>query len=169
MNFKDLRHEFPEIPTLSEVVQKFGKKIHLFIELKTEYFPDLIKQKEILAQVLSTLNAVEDFHLIGLEPELFESFNNFPNKCYLLVATLNMKELSKVVIDKSWGGVTGHYLLLTKKMIKIHHEHGQLVGTGFPRNMNPLKREIHRGVDYIFTNHPEILKSSLEKLKGNIK
>lgn len=167
ITFKELRLQFPQVPSLSEVVQSFGKKVHFFVELKQEYFPDIIKQKEILRQVLESLNPVEDFHFMTLHEEVFKQFDNFPNPSYLLVAKFNLNVFSQTIIEQNWGGITGHYLLMKDQQIQKHHALNQIVGTGFPKNKNTLKREILRGVDYIFTNQPINLKKILKEMQRN--
>jgi glycerophosphoryl diester phosphodiesterase len=153
--FNQLRQEVPEIPTFKEVVSLAGGKTHLFIEIKEENYPMPQVQREKLETILSDLKPVDDFHLIGLSLEHLKVFNkSYDKKVNLMVAQTNTDEMSECSLDQDYAGVMGHYLLVDNEMISRHKKVGQKIGTGFCRNKNVLYREINRGVDWIFTNHP---------------
>lgn len=158
ISFQNLRSEVPEIPTLSEVVEEYGKKLHLFIELKEVNFSraDIYKRK--LQESLKNLEAGKDFHFLALSMTPILKLDAFDLKHYLLVANTNYQSLSEQTIAHGVGGITGHYLLFTNDYIQRHKEQNQLVGTGFIRTPNVLSRELKRDVDFIFTNHPWNLK-----------
>ena len=150
--FADLRDWVPAIPTLTELVAEFGGNTHLMIEIKEEEFPQLGQQREILFSQLSKLAPKKDYHFLALDPDLFERFDIQPRDCCLPVALTNMKALSEAALNMGYGGITGHFLLLTKNLQARHRERGQGIGPGFPRSRNSLYREINRGADWIFTN-----------------
>lgn len=152
--FSELREKIPEIPTLEEVVDQFGKKIHFFIELKDKEYIAIDKQKVILQNILSPLIAVEDYHFLSLGTRQFKLFNNFPDLAKIFVSEINVRKLSKIALVENYGGITGHYLLFTKKLLAKHHAAGQKVGTGFVKSKKLLIKEQSRGVDWIFTDHP---------------
>jgi len=161
--FEELRRQFPLIPSLREVVQSFGKKLHFFIELKDEDFSQLKKQKTILKKELQTLEPLKDFHFFSVTPSVFEKFNDFKKEAYIIVATTNIKDMSAVVEKNNYGGLAGHYFLLSEKILSLHKNRGRVVGTGYPKHKKSLHRELNRGVDYIFTNHPkELLDTFIE-------
>jgi glycerophosphoryl diester phosphodiesterase len=166
LSFDELRRSYPKIPSLVEVVKEFGGKIHLFIEIKTEFIIDLDKQKSILTEVLSTIEPVEDFHFLSLTEGNYHHYNHFPKGVYIMVATTNTNTTSNTVVKNNFAGVTGHYILLDSKIQLKHQSFNQQVGTGFPKGKNALKREINRGVDWVFTNHPKILNEFLIEMKG---
>ena len=148
----ELREAVPEVPTLAEVVARFGTSTHLMLELKDERFPDLAAQKRILREHLVGLEAGTDYHLLALDPTLFERFDIVEPRHCLPVAMTNMAAMSKAALDAGYGGVTGHFLLLTDAIRDRHLAAGQHAGTGFIRSANALAREIHRGMAWIFTN-----------------
>ena len=152
--FKDLRKEIPGIPTFDEVVDHFGKKLHLFIELKeADYSKSDIYNKNLL-QSLGKLSPGENFHFLALSMEPILKLKVFDTKFYLLVAETNYRNLSEKALEYNLGGISGHYLLFTNSILKKHQSQNQKVGTGFCRTKNSLAREVHRGADFIFTNHP---------------
>lgn len=153
-NFNDLRQEVPEIPTLEEVVDEFGGKIHFFIELKWEDYPSPQQQNSILLFILKNLNPGEDFHFLSLEPKVFDIFSTLPNKYKFLVALTNTKEMSEVALAHDFAGIMGHYLLVAPNIVADHLRAGQKLGTGYLRSSNLIDRELSRGVEYLFTNHP---------------
>ena len=154
LTYLELKKTIPEIPSLEEVVLKFGKKIHLFIEMKNEKFPNLVEKKDLLKKILEPLSPIHDFHIICLSVSPIQDFDLYDLKTYLLVADLNLLEMSRLALTNHYGGVTGHYLLSTQEVLAKHTEAGQKVGTGFIRTQACMKREINRDVEWLFTNHP---------------
>jgi glycerophosphoryl diester phosphodiesterase len=163
-SMRKLRREFPIIPSLDEVVAGFGRRLHLMIELKQEHFPAPQKQAECLLKMLKPLNAEHDFHLISFDPDLFKVFNGFPANTYLPIAGVRARSMSMQSIENSFGGITGHYLFITKLMIARHHRLFQKIGTGFIHSRNSLFREINRGVDWIFSNRAVYLQKLVNDL-----
>lgn len=158
ISFKNLRAELPQIPTLEEVVERFGKKIHFFIELKPANFDHIEIYNKSLKKILAGLNEKEDFHFLAQSIGLVLKFNAFSNDSYLLVSDINTKELSEQALSYRIGGLAGHYLLITDKVIQKHKNENQLIGTGYVRSKSSLSREFNREADFVFTNHPWFLK-----------
>jgi len=52
-----------------------------------------------------------------------------------------------------FGGIAGHFMVVDGGAVRRHHAAGQQVGTGYPRSLRVLVRELNRGVDWIFSNH----------------
>ncbi len=154
LSFADLRKFVPQIPTLKEVVNMYGQKIHFFVELKEEYFPSPVEQKKILSETLGPLRPLKDFHFLSLSMAPINIFDQYDKKAYFLVANFNIFDMSTQALMHDLGGVTGHYVLCSNDILRKHHTAGQKVGTGFIRTPNCLKREVEREADYIFTNHP---------------
>jgi glycerophosphoryl diester phosphodiesterase len=147
-----LRSECPEVPTLSEVIQKFGKKLHLMVEIKAENYPDPAQQNQILKQCFSAIEPQIDYHLMSLTPQMFDLVTFVPSFSFIPIAELNLSEFSRLALQKGLGGVAGHYLLLNNAMLDRHRAQNQKVGTGYPASRNCLFRELNRGVDWIFSN-----------------
>lgn len=165
LTFSDVRKKYPLIPSLEEVVVKFGGKIHFFVELKKEEFPELELKKERLNKILSPLKPGEDFHIFGLFDSVLLDFLIFDKKHYLTISTTNTTRVSATTIEQGLGGITGHYLLLSNKHFIEHKKLDHKVGTGFPRNKSALIKEINRGVDFIFTNHADSLLQAITEMK----
>jgi glycerophosphoryl diester phosphodiesterase len=151
-DFETLREQVPQVPTLEELVAEFGGTVHLMIEIKAETFPRLEEQKAVLGKILERLNPTEDYHFLALDPALFDAFDIKPSRACLPVGLTNIKDLSKVALERGYAGITGHFLLITEKMQKEHRLAGQKIGPGFPASRNALYREVNRGADWIFTN-----------------
>ncbi|MFT6632069.1 MAG: glycerophosphoryl diester phosphodiesterase [Bacteriovoracaceae bacterium] len=166
LTYLELRKAIPEIPSLEEVVVKFGKQIHLFIELKKENFSNLAEKKLLLQQILKPLSAIDDFHIICLSVSPIQDFDLFDLKTYLLVGDLNLLEMSQLALTNHYGGVTGHYLLSTQEVLDKHEDAGQKVGTGFIRTQACMKREMNRDVEWFFTNHPWNLIGIFESIES---
>ncbi len=147
-----LKQHIPQIPTLKEIIHKFGHRIHLMIEIKREYFPDPVQQNQILSDLLSPLTSCKDYHFLALDISVFEHLTFIPSPALLTVSEMNTKRLSRIVLRRKFGGITGHYLLVTDRLIEEHQKVNQEVGTGFISSKNALFREINRGVNWIFSN-----------------
>ena len=147
-----LKRRFPRIPTLGEVVARYGSHRHLMIEIKAAGRPDAPHQRQSLMQTLSGLAPGRDFHLMALEPWLLDRFDALPPAALIPIARMRVDHLSRQSVDKGWAGITGHLLPITRQTITRHHRRGQKIGTGFADSPRCLFREVSRGVDWIFTN-----------------
>ena len=163
---KELNSLCPAIPSLSEVIQKYSKKLHLMVEIKAESYPDPQQQNKIFNDCFAGLEPEVDFHLLSLTPEMFDQITFVPASAFLLVATLNLNQLSELAFVKDYGGVAGHYLLLTNAILAKHRKKGQKVGTGYPGSQNCLFREINRGIEWIFSNNAGELQAVINRLSS---
>ncbi len=150
--FSRLREAVPELPSLAEVIAEFGGHTHLMLELKAGDFPDPRRQRDILRQHLQRLAPGRDYHLLALDPALFELADFVPREHCLPVSELAVARLSDAAIESGFGGLLGHFLLLTEGVRRRHGRAGQRIGTGFIASRNSLFRELNRGVEWIFTN-----------------
>lgn len=163
VTFVELRKHCPEIPTLAEVIQRFGKKLHLMAEIKEEIYPDPVRQNQILKDCFSSLEPQSDYHLLSLSEKMFELIDFVPPSVFLPVSQLNYKHFSQMAVDNSFSGVAGHYLFLSKAYLNRHHAINQKVGTGYAGSRNCLFREINRGVDWIFSNNAAHVQAIVKK------
>lgn len=149
----ELCQRTPEIPTLRQLIAEFGGRVHLMIELKGE--PETYDKVRVaqLAANLSGLEPIRDYHLICLKTETLLRCEFAPRNACLPIAEFNCGELSRLALEKGFGGITGQYLLMNQSLLEAHHRAGQQVGTGFIGSKNVLYRELNRGVDWIFTDH----------------
>jgi glycerophosphoryl diester phosphodiesterase len=153
VEFDELRSLCPQVPLLSEVVATYGKKMHFMIELKAEIYPDPDRQNAIFKDCFSSLQPGTDYHLMSLAPEMFDLITFVSASTFIPIALLNMSKLSELALEKNYGGVAGHYLLLSNAVLKKHDRKDQRTGTGYPGSKNCLFREVNRGVEWIFSNN----------------
>ncbi len=70
----DLKKKFPAVPTLSEVIIRYGGKMHLMAEIKEEVYPDPAYQNSVLQDLFSSegvvtdISALKDWVVTQLEP-----------------------------------------------------------------------------------------------------
>ncbi|MEA3436453.1 MAG: glycerophosphodiester phosphodiesterase family protein, partial [Thermodesulfobacteriota bacterium] len=50
----DLKTKFPAVPSLSEVIIRYGGKLHLMVEIKEEVYPDPVYQNSLLQDLFSS-------------------------------------------------------------------------------------------------------------------
>ncbi len=148
----DLRRRVPWIPTLEELLAEFGGNTHLMLELKAEPFPRPELQRERLRALLAPWEPGRDYHLLALDPTLFQLFPVVPPRYCCPVAEENVTELLKITLESGYGGLGGHFLLLNDRVKQQLDVAECRLGTGFVASRNCLFRELNRGVEWIFSN-----------------
>ncbi len=151
--YSELKELMPLIPSLAELIERFGGKVHLMIEVKDEHYPDPQQQKDILKQILAGLRPGVAYHFLALVPILFQKVDFIPGKFHFAVAETNYTKLSRLSIDMNLGGLTGHFMLLGNDLKQRHELAGQKIGTGFISSRNCLFRELNRGIEWMFSNN----------------
>ena len=153
LSLAQLQQLVPEIPTLEQVVDQFGGRQHLMVELKGDELGAYSARAECLRETFSALEATTDYHFLALQTELFDLVGFAGTKACVPVAELNVAELGRIARERDYGGVCAQYLLLNSAVISRHQHLGQQVGSGFAASKYGLFREINRGVDWVFSNH----------------
>ena len=164
MTLAELKSRCPRVPSLAEIVQRYGKKIHLMIEIKAEHYPDPPGQNRILAELLSNLEPEKDYHLLSMQPEMFSLIQCVPRSAFLPVAHFNFSQLSKMAIAQNYSGLAGHYVLLTKSRLKKHKKLKQKLATGYVNSKNCLFRELNRNVEWMFSDNAVELQKVVNRL-----
>jgi|GEM_PF-58998 len=167
--FSTLRNAVPSLPKLSEVLSRYSGSmriqgsesppLHFMIELKGfkagkkhGWTADRLQR---LADELKPLNPCDDYHLMSLNPRILTAAQRsgfFPPKALLSIATTNTARISRTTLSKEWGGITGHFFLLSKKTQALHQLQDQKIGVGFVQSENSFRRQIHRGAAWVFSN-----------------
>ena len=166
VTLSELKSACSLVPCLGEVIQRYGKQLHLMLEIKKEVYPDPEYQNQVLADAFSSLKPGQDFHIITMSPQMFKLIDFLEPSAFIAVARFNILRLSKLVRQEKYGGLTGHYLFLTKAILRKHHDNQQKVGTGYPGSKNCLFREINRGIEWIFSNNAGDLQTMVNKLSN---
>lgn len=162
-----LKRRFPIIPTLSEVVDRYGGKRHLMMEIKAEAYPRPADQSRRMQRLLGHLSPAKDFHLMSLNPSMFAYFDFLPATAFVPIARLRIDRLSRLVKANGWGGIAGHYLFTTRSLINRHHALGQRIGTGFADSPYCLYRDVSRGVDWIYSNRAADMQAICHRRLGS--
>lgn len=165
MSRKDLRQTCPQIPFLEEVVARYGKKMHLMIEIKEQAFEEPLLMTRRLSDIVRDLTPEKDYHFLSLHPGMFRWVDFVAPTACLPVSQLNLRKMSRVAAENGYKGVAGHYLLVTRRLMAFHHAKGQMIGTGYIRSKNSLFRELGRGVDWIFSNDAQKLQQILDSFQ----
>jgi glycerophosphoryl diester phosphodiesterase len=166
-SLNELQRQYPAIPSLVEVVERFGKRIHLMIEVKTQSWPGLRTQEQRLEEALRSLEPVRDYHLLTLDPWHLQPFARIPPRARVAIAEGWPGSLSRWVRQHRWGGICSHYLLVGKTMLGHHHQKCQQVGTGYIESCGCLFRELNRGVDWLFSNNAVALQAVIQSHQRN--
>jgi len=164
----ELQSKIPEIPSLDQIIQRYGKKIHLMIEIKEQELVDTEYQQARLKALFSSLNPATDFHILALTADIFGMVDFLPGRALLPVAEYNVHLLSEMALAESYAGISGQYLLISKNTIQKHGRRNQKTGTGFVGSRNCFYRELNRGVEWIFTNHAIELRGLQQELLNQL-
>jgi glycerophosphoryl diester phosphodiesterase len=162
ISYNELHAAAPLIPSLKEVVERYGKSLHLFVELKSPF-----TQFAALAETLQPLTPCSDFHLLSLDERIFPPLHQyFPKEALLLVPVHNnVRHFFKISLEKEYGGVLGHYLLLKDKQIQDLKAAHQIAGVGFVDSKYSLYRELNRGLRFLFSNNINEVSEYLQELR----
>jgi glycerophosphoryl diester phosphodiesterase len=160
----ELKSECPLVPSLAEMIQRYGKRIHLMIEIKAEVYPDPVRQGRILKDLFSALEPEEDYHFLTMKPNMFDLIEFVPKSTFLPVASFNFSRLSTLAIRQNLAGIAGHYALLTKSRLKKHRELKQKLATGYVNSKNCLFREVNRNVEWVFSDNAVELQRVVNRL-----
>lgn len=162
LTFSELQKLVPDLPSLEEVVTRYGKQMRLFIEIKP-----LLKNTEVLAETLKSLIPGKDYYLLSLHAEAFQYYTSFPKEALLLVPLHNnVSSFCRLSLEQPYGGILGHYLLLNNYKVQELRTANQLVGVGFIDSKRSLYREINRGIELLFTNNAAAIAKYLRELQS---
>jgi len=134
------------------VVERFGGRCHLMVEIKAGTLTHPDRQNQVFKALFDRLDPGRDYHLISLRPDEFSLITFVSPAALLPISRLNVRRLEKQVFEKGYGGLTGHFLLMTGARLRRLHTAGRCAGTGFANHRRILFREINRGVDWIFSD-----------------
>jgi glycerophosphoryl diester phosphodiesterase len=157
LRLAEARSLFPPLATLAEVVARYGGRRHLMIEVKAEAYRQFHLQTAILAAALAPLRPGDDYHLLSLAPHMFAYLAFAPRRTLLPIAWADVKTASRLALNRGYGGVCGHFLLLGDRTMARHQSRGQQVGCGMVNSAKGLYREIQRGTDWIFSDRAATL------------
>jgi glycerophosphoryl diester phosphodiesterase len=152
MTLRELQPAAPLIPTLETVVQRYGKRLHLMIEVKAAPGIAPPEVDRSLAAVLASLVPGKDYHLMSLSLEVLAGIAAVPRRACLPIARLNPGAAARAAVAHAYGGMTGHYAFVHRGRIRALHRQGLRVGTGFVNSPGCLYREMARGVDWLFSD-----------------
>ncbi len=166
MTWPDLRRVCPLIPTLDTVVARYGRHLHLMIEVKdaSQNRPDRINRS--LAEALTPLEPARDFHIMSMSLPLLATVEALPRRACLPIAGLNVRAAARAVAAHGYGGLTGHYSLIGRRRIAALHRRGRRIGTGFVNSRGCLFREMARGIDWLFTDRALALQRLVRRAAG---
>ena len=162
-SFDELRRLCPEIPRLAEVVHRFGKHVHLMVEVKKHTISHA--GVNVLESELDGLQPCVDYHLMVLDASLLKYLESFPPRSRLLIATTNTRSMFAAALKHEIGGLTGHYLLLNSRMRKALSARNLKWGTGYVDSLNLLARELRSGTTWIFSEFADAMMQQVHTLR----
>ena len=166
LTLHELQQVFPSIPTLATVVARYGRKRHLMIEVKKPAGIPIMDVNRSLAADLAPLVPGDDFHLMCLSICFLTAIEAVPRHACLPIARLNLRGVARAVADFGFGGLAGHYALISRRRVAALHRRGRRVGTGFINSPGCLFRELTRRVDWLFSDRAPVLQRIVARHAG---
>ena len=164
VTLKELQSICPQVPSLSRVIDRFGKRVHLMVEIKQEPYLKAERQNEILTDLFKPLSAGQDYHLLSLDPQMFDVVTFASRVVCFPIAQTRVAAFSRLAGSNGYGGLFGHYTLLNDRLVNEHHSNRRKIGTGYIESRNCLFRELQRGVDFIFSNSAARMQKLVDQL-----
>ncbi len=166
LNLREMQKIYPLIPTLAAVVQRYGRKQHLMVEIKKTTGITMADINASLAADLASLSPGDDFHLMCLSICFLTAIEAVPRHACLPIARLNLRGVARAVADFGFGGLAGHYALISRRRVAALHRRGRRVGTGFINSPGCLFRELTRRVDWLFSDRAPVLQRIVARHAG---
>ena len=150
----------PLVPSLEEMVSFYGRKNQFFIELKA---PPTPTQAQRLLELLKPLTPTQDFHLMSFDLDCFALLKkHLPMNSFVAIGRTQLTPLIQRIKGQGFGGMTGHFLMMTQALRQACRDQGLNIGTGFPDKHHLFYREAAKPVDWIFTNRALELKHLMQ-------
>jgi glycerophosphoryl diester phosphodiesterase len=167
LDWKTLQRILPQIPTLAEVVSRFGGHLHLMVEIKSLSSAGARRPRNILQSHLEPLTPGRDYHLLSLDPDLLRRLRFAPSQACIPIAQMNLLNVERASRANGWGGIAGHYALISRRRVLAWHRRGGRVGTGYINSRYSLYREMARGVDWLFSDQALVLQKIVRQAAGS--
>ena len=151
LSLKAVKSRFPMIPSLADVIQRYGGMLHLMVEIKPHIVPAK-RLNDVFSEQFSSLRPIKDFHLLSLCPQRLSAVSFTPPETLIPIAETNARALSGLVLQKGYGGMAGHYMLLQNNTLRKLSQNRLPVGTGFINSKNCFYREVNRGITWLFSD-----------------
>ena len=155
----ELRRRFPGIPTLAEVVRRYGRRIHIMLEIKEASHVSWRDQGRVLGEVLHSLRPGRDYHILGLDLPSLWALDGVPARFRLPIARFDIPGFSREVQRRNYSGLCGHYLLISQRRAAGFQRRGQGVGVGFVDSWPVLCWVAARNPTWIFSNRAVALET----------
>ena len=152
LTLAELKRRFPQVPTLAQVITRYGRRAHLMLEVKPAAHVPAGKRNHVLGQHLKGLKAGRDYHLLALDLPLLRELYGVPARAKLPIAYLRISNLTRFIRREKYGGLCGHYLLLAYHPAVRPIRRMKRIGVGFADNWAVLKWIAARDVAWIFSN-----------------
>ncbi len=111
LSLKAVKSRFPIIPSLADVIQRYGGMLHLMVEIKPHIVPAK-RMNDVFSEQFSSLRPIKGFHLLSLCPRFFSAISSIPPETMIPIVETNARSVSDMVLQRGYGGMAGHYMLL---------------------------------------------------------
>lgn len=165
MDLATLQRRLPQVPTLADVVTRFGGRLHLMVEIKCLPSRERRHPAALLRRYFAELTPCRDYHLLSLDRRLLQRLAFTPGAACIPIARLDSRKVRHAAEANGWGGIAGHYAFIRRRQVDALHRGGFSVGTGFINSPGSLHREVNRGVDWLFSDRPLVVQRLLTHVR----
>lgn len=148
-----------KIPTLDEIIERYGYSTNYYIETKTPYNSQMDTE---LINVLEKYNLIGDFSREGKmtiqsfsKESLLNIHSQYPNVRKVLLGSIQSADFEE--LSKFLYGVAPNKSTLTKELVDAAHAYGLKVHPYTVNDKSDMRAMIEMDVDGIFTDYPERL------------
>ncbi len=163
LTLQELKRVYPAIPTLATVVARYGRKHHLMLEVKRPAEIPSADVNRSLRADLAPLVPGDDFHLLCFSIPFLAAIESVPRRACLPIARFNPGAAARAVAEYGFGGLTGHYAVISRRRVAALHRQGRSVGTGLVNSRGCMFRELTRRVDWLFSDRPLALQRIVDR------
>lgn len=155
LTLKEIRERCPEIPTLSETIERYRGKLRFFIELKKDNWDNIEEQQAFLMQCLQDLTPSKDYYLMSFDLGVLEKINAVPAESKVAIAHSNPSAVKEYVGCGKAKNLGGHIVVMNQPCRDFCKQNNIGMALGFPASANSLYREINLGAHFILVDDPK--------------
>ena len=152
------------VPTLEEVLDEFGEAIAFNLEIKWAKGGDYSGLEEATLEVLEQRGLGPSILFSSFRDSILQRLRQLQSDLRLAVLVDPRNPAGMLQRAERWGaeGLNPHFLLVTEELVRDAHSSGLGVYPYTVDDLDHMKRLIDMGVDGLFTNRPDQMRSLVD-------
>ena len=156
------------VPTLDEVLDQFGSRIAFNLEFKSGSNADYAGIEEAVFAAVESRGLTSSTLFSSFSDRILERLRarSARARIALLVYPATAERGIERALKLRAEALNPWFELVNSDLVRTAHEAGLAVGTFTVNTLDDMRRMLDLGVDGIFTNHPDRLRSLLDERFG---